>query len=85
MHPPPLEVLSRAGASLGDQLVEKGGILRDNTLGGLEAAGNGLGDISDGIVNIGVPKIVEGSQQVVRGFSEVTTSTVNGLSKFKMT
>ncbi len=77
------EALARASNSLGRQLSEKGEILQTNTLAGLEAAGKGLGDISDGITNIGVPKVVEGSRQVVQGFAEVTTSTVDGLSKIQ--
>ena len=77
------EALGRAGNTLGVQLAEKGDILRTNTLGGLKSTGDGLSQISEGIVNIGIPKVVEGSQQVVSGFKEAGVSTADGLSKLQ--
>lgn len=74
------EALSRAGATFSSQLAEKGDILVSNTLGGLESTGKGLQSIQDGIVNIGVPKVVEGTSKVATFVSDATNGGVKGIS-----
>ena len=74
------EALSRASAAFSSQLAEKGDILVSNTVGGLEATGKGILSIQEGIVNIGVPKVVEGTSKVAAFVTDVTTEGAKGIS-----
>lgn len=56
--------LERAGTSFSAQLFEKGNTLATNVASGLENTGKGIGSIGTGIVEIGIPKVVQGAQQL---------------------
>lgn len=74
------EALSRAGSTFSSQLTEKGDVLLSNTLGGLEATGKGILSIQEGIVNIGVPKVVEGTSKVANFVTDATTGGAQSIS-----
>ena len=74
------EALSRAGATFSSQLAEKGDILVTNTVGGLEGTGKGILSIQEGLLNIGVPKVVEGTSKVATFVTDVTTGGAKGIT-----
>ena len=73
------EAWSRAGSVLGKELSEKGEILTTNTAGGLTNTGNAIGQIKEGLVNIGVPKVVDASNTVGSFLKESTLGGVKGI------
>jgi hypothetical protein len=70
--------LEKAGSSLGEQLSAKGDVLVGNTVGAFTGFSNGIASIGQGIVEIGIPKIVEGTNKII---DPVTKIDLDGVSK----